>query len=508
MYNIRLSKLQKIIIISISLVFVFLLSCYYGSHKLYLYQDEVLSYTLANRQGGGFIKLEDGSYSGAEIFSNLTVNDENRFDYKNVSYNQSLDAHPILYYDILHTICSFFYGTYSNWYGISINIVCLIGIIVFLYLITSELFPTSDIIPLLVAISYGFSVAAMTMVCFIRMYALLTMICEINLYIHIKQIQNKNRLFPLTFILTMITGLLTNFYFLVFAFFVSAFYCILQLYKKSIKDIIIYIVSTITSFVTVLFIYPHYINTLLGYETSPIAQNSDFVLGSISERFRQMVLFANVELFGGKLKYIILILFLYIVYLFISRKIKIKDILKISPIVIMTLFTSILYFIVITLVTPYLCDRYVWPAFPMFFMVVSASMVYLFEDLFKSRLIALIMLLLLAITPIKEDVRQGLTDNNMIARISSAAENHNLECFFIRDIPIEENVFELKEYDKVTYCSSYNDLDVDSEHVKSFVVYVPTASDVQDVMDIFIKKGYSSYDRLYVASYASAFVVY
>ena len=118
------------------------------------------------------------------------------------------------------------------------------------------------------------------------------------------------------------------------------------------------------------------------------------------------------------------------------------------------------------------------------------------------------MLLLLAITPIKEDVRQGLTDNNMIARISSAAENHNLECFFIRDIPIEENVFELKEYDKVTYCSSYNDLDVDSEHVKSFVVYVPTASDVQDVMDIFIKKGYSSYDRLYVASYASAFVVY
>ena len=134
MNNIRLSKLQKIIIISISLVFVFLLSCYYGSHKLYLYQDEVLSYTLANRQGCGFIKLEDGSYSGAEIFSNLTVNDENRFDYKNVSYNQSLDAHPILYYDILHTICSFFYGTYSNWYGISINIVCLIGIIVFLYL--------------------------------------------------------------------------------------------------------------------------------------------------------------------------------------------------------------------------------------------------------------------------------------------------------------------------------------------------------------------------------------
>lgn len=57
--------------------------------------------------------------------SALTVQQEYAFNYKSVFYNQAQDVHPPLYYVIIHTISSFFPGTYSKWFAIIPNMMFL-----------------------------------------------------------------------------------------------------------------------------------------------------------------------------------------------------------------------------------------------------------------------------------------------------------------------------------------------------------------------------------------------
>lgn len=51
----RFSYVEKNKVIVLGLIFTafLILSVIYGRDKVYFYEDEVLSYTLANRQGGG-----------------------------------------------------------------------------------------------------------------------------------------------------------------------------------------------------------------------------------------------------------------------------------------------------------------------------------------------------------------------------------------------------------------------------------------------------------------------
>ena len=57
----------------------------------------------------------------------FTVNENNRFSYKGIVEKLSFDVHPPLYYIILHTLSSIYYGSFSKWLGLIINIVFLIA---------------------------------------------------------------------------------------------------------------------------------------------------------------------------------------------------------------------------------------------------------------------------------------------------------------------------------------------------------------------------------------------
>lgn len=95
-------------------------------NKKNFHVDEIYSYGLSNLIGGPALSFEQGKeYQPASIpYDNyVTVAENERFQYKNVWENQRKDNHPPLFYAILHTICSFFPGTFSIWYAGVINIV-------------------------------------------------------------------------------------------------------------------------------------------------------------------------------------------------------------------------------------------------------------------------------------------------------------------------------------------------------------------------------------------------
>ena len=104
----------------------FLLMVITISKKENYHVDELFSYGLSNNVGHITMIFDDGAkYDPADVYGKyLTVsNNRHKFDYRNVWINQKNDVHPPLYYMILHTICSFFPGTFSGWYAGSINII-------------------------------------------------------------------------------------------------------------------------------------------------------------------------------------------------------------------------------------------------------------------------------------------------------------------------------------------------------------------------------------------------
>lgn len=68
----------------------------------------------------------DSWLDGSDFREFLTVEAGEHFAYQSVYDNNTYDAHPPLFYFLLHTVCSLFPGVYSPWLGIVMNIVLMV----------------------------------------------------------------------------------------------------------------------------------------------------------------------------------------------------------------------------------------------------------------------------------------------------------------------------------------------------------------------------------------------
>ena len=148
---------------------------YWGVRKCNFHVDEYFTYGLANNRGAIHPVLEDGTvYSGDDIFLEyLAPDDSECFDYSIIRENISQDAHPPLYYTLIHTICSFFPDSYSKWEGLILNFLLLLLIDGLVYFLANCLLHNRKMALVLTA-AYGFCALCVSMVLFIRMYTLMT----------------------------------------------------------------------------------------------------------------------------------------------------------------------------------------------------------------------------------------------------------------------------------------------------------------------------------------------
>lgn len=208
--------------------------------------DEIYSYGLSNSAQMPFINNGDTAIQNKWVDSSffdeyLTVQRGERFDYKSVYKNQTSDVHPPLYYDVLHTICSFFPDSFSKWYGKILNLGLFIICEIFLFLLAQEIFKKNAFLSFSTIILYGCSVAAVDTLVLIRMYMMLTMWASISFYLHYRIMKygvTRRRLasvFAVTYL-----GCLTMYYFLVLSFFLAAVCGINMISKKQWKNLIIY----------------------------------------------------------------------------------------------------------------------------------------------------------------------------------------------------------------------------------------------------------------------------
>jgi len=386
----------------LTLLFQIMNIVYWGTCKEGYFGDELYSFQFicqteypsinANRQEANYLN----NWHSSEYYQDyFTISDDEAFDFICVYNSIKKDVHQPLYYILLMIMCSLF-RKFSKWSFILLNIIFFVLSDFILYQICKKLIliKSGQIIPCLL---WGFSVGTVTMAVFGRMYMQLTCATLLYTFLHfilIENIMDKNAIEKKILIGicgATIFGTLTQYYFLIFAFFLSACtWIFLWLYKKRIV-----IEYTLTMFLGLLSSYvifpPMYNQIFKEYRGNEAFENikSDFDFG----RLRNFMNLLSKEIFSGKMKLLLLgIVILLLTGVFIhlfqieckpsevgefqlvfSRR-KIENVpIRITKNIIFIFFllvTMILDIIVISKIAPYQSDRYIFNIQPIAILII------------------------------------------------------------------------------------------------------------------------------------------
>ena len=381
------------IILSVIIVLSLAISTFYMATKQGFHEDELLTYNLANSSKQLNV---DGSWNSPEDFNEyLAVSENDRFDYAQVYENQIIDAsHPPFYYALVHTVCSLFPNVFSKWLAYSINVLAMVGILILLFKIGKKV-TGNNLYALIASGAYALSIACITTTIYLRMYATLTFFVLAFLYMSLVMYEKKNtvRLSDcLMLTLIVILGILTQYYFILFAGLIGLVFLVFKIKERNIKDLIKYIIAAVIGAVIALCIYPYIISNVLGGNRG---------LGSLDISNLEFVTIFTYLVY--KLCTYIQILakdlFLNHVWLFAlcagfavgagiyfrfakKHKLNRKAMFIIIP--------ALVYFIGISLVSPFNSDRYVMASLPLISMLFTFAFIKIFE-LIKNEKVRLIL---------------------------------------------------------------------------------------------------------------------
>lgn len=238
------------------------------------HSDDNWSYGFANADDGGWIDHDDDGnirnfdnwIDAKVLWDYITVQKGKQFDFGAVARNMSDERNPPLHHVILHAICSFFPETFSWWFGYAINVFSFIFMMIMLYFLGKQFF-LSVKKALLICFFYGFSVAALNNMLFLRPYCLLTCFSILLIYFHVKMYRKKfcSCQWELVgILLTMIAGNLTQYTFMMFGMCIMLVFGIYELIKKKWKFAIIHGLIMLLSVGAAVIIWPHALDLLLA----------------------------------------------------------------------------------------------------------------------------------------------------------------------------------------------------------------------------------------------------
>ena len=206
-----------------------------------LFIDEIYTYGLSNSYHAPYLTdvkggiLTDRIFTCEEIDAYLSVSREDAFAFGSVYRNLEQDVHPPLYYWIFHFVSSLFPGSSSKWIGLGINAFFFFLTDVILYALAMELYGSLDVACAVTAL-YGLSVLGLSTVTMIRMYMLLTFFTVLLAFTiaRLMHTQKKARYYCLL-LLSLFGGMMTQYYFVFYAFFLCAVYDLYTLIRKDYR---------------------------------------------------------------------------------------------------------------------------------------------------------------------------------------------------------------------------------------------------------------------------------
>ena len=385
-------------------ILVIFLGVFIMSKKEDMDFDEILTFGLANNTFQ--LDVEDyREYGGNELLLQYAaVKEGEEFNVKNVFFNQKMDTHPPLYYLIVNFISSIRKESFSMWHGLIINIFFMIALfweMRYLFILVIEDKVLSTIFSLIAFFAYGF----VNEIVFIRMYVMLSAISMAFVILIIKRvntydINRKEQSFYILFFILCVLGILTQYHFMIIAFYFSVFLGVFLICKKDYKSLLISFVTGLLSITSSVLIFPQMIKHLFG-ETSLHAINGNQIY-SLRERMHEIALTLYRSFFGiGFIPYLIILLFA-IILLGIrvnKRKINYKDIFASNGFYFVILVSCIFYYFVIAFTAKYTFARYLYNIYPLIMISLISAVYLLYKNLAPSlKYLSLAVLIMIVIT--------------------------------------------------------------------------------------------------------------
>ena len=277
------SIITLIVMILFQIVFITVL---FGVYKKGFHVDEIWQYSITNGSNGYGIVYESADartlrnlnewIPGIEFRELITVQKSELLDYSNIWENAKNDTKGPLGYVPLRFVSGFFLDHFSKWYMFTVNLLSFVLIQFFLFLTVKEL-TTDRCEALMSCLYYGLCQAGVNTILFLRLYAFETSITMIyifiwtrmlNIYLKKREsnVKRKNTLLILNCVLICLGGL-TDYIFLIFAFVLTGYICLLLLFKKEWKNLMLYTVSSVAGIMLMFFIFPgmikHFNNELI-----------------------------------------------------------------------------------------------------------------------------------------------------------------------------------------------------------------------------------------------------
>ena len=268
------NKKIEIVVISIIIILQTLIYIFVGTKKSYIHMDEAYSMGLASYDRVEIQDNEDfyNTWHSKEYYEDyISVQENEKGRYAQVYENQKNDVHPPLYYLFLRIAMGFSKNGYSKWSGIVVNIIIFIGITLLTYLILQELLKNekyskekSAILALISAIT----MASLTNVIYIRMYALSTFNIMLTTFLHMKLIKcgKLNSKLLICIGLSALFGSLTHYYYLFFLAMMYLIFAIKFAKEKNWENLGFYTLTMVIAAIISLAIFPYSINHMFfGY---------------------------------------------------------------------------------------------------------------------------------------------------------------------------------------------------------------------------------------------------
>lgn len=348
--------------------------------KVNYHMDEVWSYGLANHQGDIVMDFELGvPYEPKEVFHDyLVVQEEHRFDYANVWENQRNDNHPPLFYALLHTVCSFFPGTFSKWYCGVLNLAFALVLILFAEKLVFQLTKNRKL-QLALSLGFALSYGILNAASYLRMYFMAmcwcTVLASLALSILEKAVERSKaetkgptvqEAWSLYFAYAVICylGALTHYYCVAFIILLSvsllvALFC----YKQWVHGELL-LASTLLAALGAYWSFPDMVrHVFAGDRGSESLQNLEDT-SDYPQRLKYFFHMMDDQLFGG---FLIALLVLLAVLIVVAVVLHVK--VDYVPYAVL-LFPVLGFYLLIGKTAVYETDRYMFPIFALLFLLV------------------------------------------------------------------------------------------------------------------------------------------
>lgn len=489
------NRKREIIIVTIFLIIQTIIYIVCGINKSYIHMDEAYSLGLASYDKTEIQNNEDfyNTWHNKEYYEDyLSVQSDERWQYKHVYENQKNDVHPPLYYLLLRIGMGTAEGHFSKWPGIIINIIIYIFITIFMYLILQKILKGQKKVKeksIILAFLSSVTMASLTNVIYIRMYALSTLNILITTFLHIKLLESKkvNGKLLISIGIVALIGSLTHYYYLFYLIMMYIIFVIKYIKEKRYKELLYYTLAMICAGGLSLLIFPYSIQHMFfGYRGQGVISKLTDVPQFLNN-ICNYIMKVNEYGFNNLLFIIVLLIIGIFIYKKVCKKCNTtnkinKEVLKIIAL------PTIFYFMIVAIASPWIELRYIVPVCGLIFILIMSCLYKLMIDIInekKGNIIFILLIICILVSPMIYKIEPEVLYSNKKEIVQVLENELNLPTIYFFNSNNNRFLDDILLFSKLDESYIAKDIEVTKENINKIL----KEKNISDGIIIFINEG-------------------